>query len=80
MFHRDDLSRIHAPLRERVCDVLTALDSADSSLDLNLPGFRLHRLKGRLEGFWLITVSGNWRIILRFQQGDVHDVDLVDYH
>jgi proteic killer suppression protein len=47
---------------------------------LDLPGFRLHPLKGDLKGFWSITVSGNWRIIFRFEQGDAFDVDLVDYH
>ena len=48
--------------------------------DLNMPGYRLHRLKGDLKGFWSITISGNWRVVFRFDSGDAHDVDLVDYH
>ena len=47
---------------------------------MNVPGFRLHRLAGRLRGFWSVTVSANWRIIFRFKDGRASDVDLVDYH
>jgi proteic killer suppression protein len=47
---------------------------------MNLPGFRLHRLKGDLRGFWAVTVRANWRVIFRFENGDAHDVDLIDYH
>ncbi len=47
---------------------------------MDLPGFRLHRLRGDLRGFWAVTVSANWRVIFRFDGGDAHDVDLVDYH
>jgi proteic killer suppression protein len=42
-------------------------------------GFRLHRLKGEMEGFWSVTVSGNWRVIFRFEDGNGSDVDLLDY-
>jgi toxin HigB-1 len=47
---------------------------------LDLPGWRLHPLRGDLAGYWSITVSGNWRIIFRFAEGDATDVDLLDYH
>ncbi len=47
---------------------------------MNLPGYRLHPLKGDLAGFWSVTVSGNWRVIFRFADGHASDVDLVDYH
>jgi toxin HigB-1 len=47
---------------------------------MNLPGFRLHRLKGDLKDFWSVTVRANWRVIFRFEQGDAYDVDLIDYH
>ncbi len=60
--------------------ILFALDHADYIEDLNLPGFRIHSLSGDLKGFWSITVSGNWRIIFHFENGDVFEVDLVDYH
>jgi len=44
------------------------------------PGWRLHRLKGALTDYWSLTVSGNWRVIFRFEEGDAYDLDLVDYH
>ncbi len=56
------------------------LDNAADIGELDLPGFRLHPLSGNLKGFWSITVSGNWRIIFRFEKSDVFDVYLVDYH
>jgi proteic killer suppression protein len=45
-----------------------------------LPGFRLHPLKGERSGQWAVSVSGNWRVVFRFEGEDVFDVDLVDYH
>ena len=45
-----------------------------------LPGFQRHPLRGDLRGFWAVSVSGNWRIIFRFENGNAYDVDLVDYH
>ena len=45
-----------------------------------LPGFRLHPLKGERRGQWAVSLSGNWRIVFRFEGEDAIDVDLVDYH
>ena len=47
---------------------------------MNLPGLKLHPLKGNLKGYWSVCVTGNWRIIFRFEGIHVFDVDLVDYH
>ena len=47
---------------------------------MDLPGFRLHPLKGDLTGYWSVAVSANWRIVFRFEGADARDVDLVDYH
>ena len=47
---------------------------------MNLPGFGLHSLRGDLAGYWAVSVSGNWRIVFRFDGRDIKDVDLVDYH
>ena len=60
--------------------MLARLDEATRAQELNLPGFRLHSLKGDLAGYWSITVSANWRIIFRFEGANATDVDLVDYH
>jgi proteic killer suppression protein len=47
---------------------------------MDLPGLRLHALKGELKGFWTVTVRANWRVIFRFVAPDALDVDYVDYH
>jgi toxin HigB-1 len=47
---------------------------------MDLPGFRLHPLKGGLRGFWAVTVRANWRIVWRFDGADAVDADLIDYH
>ncbi len=80
MFERGDVSRISPDLASRVALALADLDDARKPSDLDLPGYRLHPLKGALNGFWSISFSGNWRIIFRFDDGDAYDVDLVDYH
>ncbi len=80
LYESDDPSRIHTALRDKARRVLSALEAAESSKELDLPGFRLHALKGDLKGFWSMTLSGNWRIIFRFEKGAAFDVDLVDYH
>ena len=64
----------------RLRDILAVLDRGGKSEDMNLPGFRLHPLKGELKGHWAVTVFGNWRVTFRFEAGDVFDVDYLDYH
>ncbi len=59
---------------------LTALDTATTIEDMDIPGFRLHSLKGKRSGVWAIDVSGNWRLTFRFEDGQVHDLDYEDYH
>jgi proteic killer suppression protein len=80
LFERDDRSGIRADLVDTVQEVLTVLDDAVTPQDLNLPGYRLHPLKGDLKGFWSVTVRANWRIIFRFEETDAFDVELIDYH
>lgn len=60
--------------------ILTALDSAEAIGNMDLPGLRLHSLKGNLKGKWSVTVNGNWRIIFEFENGDAYVVDYLDYH
>jgi len=78
--HEGNPSRIAAKLRLRVALALSALDAAESPLELNVPGYRLHQLKGNQKGVWSITISGNWRITFRFDEAGANDVDLIDYH
>lgn len=80
LYLRGDASGVSAQHLSRVEDVLAHLDIAGTPTDLDLPGYRLHPLRGELKGFWSVTVSGNWRIIFRMEDGNVFDVNLVDYH
>ena len=59
---------------------LTALDTAQTIQDMDIPGYRLHPLKGKLKGRWSISVSGNWRLTFEFKDGDVYLLDYEDYH
>lgn len=67
----------HAPrLEER----LQALHTAMEIDDMDLPGWRLHRLKGDRVGLWAVNVSGNWRIVFEFKDGHAYVVNYEDYH
>jgi len=79
LYEQDDSRGVgseHVELR----DILTRLDAAAAPADMDLPGFRLHPLKGELKGFWAVTVRANWRVIFRFVDHNAADVDYVDYH
>ncbi len=80
MYERGDPSRVGPDLAGRAALALADLDDACKPSDLDLPGYRLHPLKGDLKGYWSISISGNWRVIFRFEDGDAYDVDLIDYH
>lgn len=59
---------------------LAALDTAHAIDDMDIPGFRLHPLKGTDRGRWSIWVNDNWRLTFEFQNGDAHILDYEDYH
>lgn len=80
LFRLDDRRGIAVGNVEKIRRILARLDEAAFPADLDLPGFRLHQLKGDLVGVWSVTVTANWRIVFRFDDGDVTDVDYVDYH
>lgn len=71
---------IQAQHKEKIRMQLVALDTANVIEDLDLPGFRLHSLKGNLKGLWAIDVNKNWRITFEFKAGDVYIVNYEDYH
>ena len=79
LFERGDGRRISPDLISKVERVLARLDEATEPGDMNLPGFRLHPLRGNLADHWAVSVSGNWRIVFRFVGRDVTDVNLIDY-
>lgn len=80
LYQRGDRSGIRGDLVDTIERILTVLDSASSPQALDLPGYRLHPLKGDLKGFWSVTVRANWRIVFRFEADDAFDVELTDYH
>ena len=73
-------SGIQAKHVQRLRLILTNLDQAESADDMDLPGLRLHPLKGKSKGTWSVTVSGNWRVTFRLNGRDVEIVNYEDYH
>jgi len=80
LYENDDPRALTSGHVQKLRDILARLDAAEIIADMDLPGFRLHPLKGDLRGFWAVTVRANWRVIFRFGAGDARDVDLIDYH
>ena len=60
--------------------ILARLDASQSPQDMDLPGLNLHPLKGDYKSFWAVSVSGNWRVIFRFEDNRAVDIDYLDYH
>jgi len=79
-FEDDDRRKVPAANSDKIARILARLNEALTVQDMGLPGYRLHPLKGELTGFWSVSVSGNWRVIFRFESGAAYDVDLIDYH
>lgn len=80
LYEKGDPSKVDPRLLDKARRVLTGLQGASTPEDMNLPGYVLHPLTGDLKGFWSVRVSGNWRVIFRFEDGHAYDVDLTDYH
>jgi proteic killer suppression protein len=79
-FTRSDRSGIDRRQSTCILRLLDRLDAAMKPEDMNLPGYRFHRLKGDRKRAFSVSVSGNWRITFRFEDGDAVDVNLEDYH
>ena len=71
---------IQASHAKRLRLQLSALDTAQTIEDMDIPGFRLHPLKGAMRNRWSITVNGNWRIAFAFESGNAFVLDYEDYH
>ena len=80
LYEKGDRRQLRPDQVDKIERILARLDEADQVGQMDLPGFRLHPLKGDLAGFWAVTVRANWRVVFRFDAGHAHDVDLVDYH
>ncbi len=71
---------IQAKHEKRLRMQLAALDTAKEINDLDLPGYKLHPLKGDRKGIWAITVNGSWRLTFEFSDGNAYVLDYEDYH
>jgi proteic killer suppression protein len=79
-FETGSTSGVQAAHAKRLRMQLAALDTAHSIEDMDIPGFRLHPLKGELRGRWSISVNSNWRITFEFKDGNAYVLDYEDYH
>lgn len=73
-------AKLPAQYLRKINRVLDQLDAVSSVSDIQQMGSGIHKLTGDMADFWSITVTPNYRIIFRFEGGDIHDVDYVDYH
>jgi proteic killer suppression protein len=80
LFETGSISGVRSIHVRRLRLQLAALDTAQNIEDMDIPGFRLHPLKGEMRGRWSITVSGNWRVTFTFQDGNAYILDYEDYH
>ena len=73
-------SGIQAKHQNRLRMQLAALDTATVTEDINIPGYRLHPLKGKRKDTWAIMVNANWRLTFEFLNGDIYLLNYEDYH
>jgi proteic killer suppression protein len=79
-FESGSVAGIQPRHAKRLRMLLAALDTSHSIEDMNVPGFRLHALKGADRGRWSVWVNGNWRITFEFKNEHAYILDYEDYH
>ena len=79
-FESGSTKGIQSEHENRLRLMLAALDTSTAIDDMDVPGYRLHPLKGKLKGRWSVSVSGNWRLTFEFTDGNVQLLDYEDYH
>ena len=77
---RGETKGIQQAHAKRLRGILALLESSVIISDMNLPWLRLHPLQPKQDGYWSVTVNGNYRVIFRFENGKAYDIDVVDYH
>ena len=80
LFERGNRRGVNPQHVAKIENILGVLDIAQKIEDVDVHSFRLHPLTGELKGFWSVTVRANWRVVFRFENGNVFEVDLLDYH
>ncbi|MEA1967810.1 MAG: type II toxin-antitoxin system RelE/ParE family toxin [Thermodesulfobacteriota bacterium] len=80
LFQSNDKSKVNPGHVLKLCRVLDRLDASLSPLDMNLPGYKLHKLSGDKKNIWSVWISGNWRVTFQFDGVHAVVVDYQDYH
>jgi len=80
LFPEDVRSKVNQDYVAKLLRILDRLDASTCPQDMNLPGYRLHELKGKYKNHWSVWVTGNWRVIFQFQGQDAINVDFQDVH
>lgn len=79
LYEDDSAAKVDPNHADKLRRILARLDASSTPEDMDLPGYRLHKLRGDLKGHWAVKVSGNWRVAFRFEAGHATDVDYLDY-
>ncbi|QTA91843.1 type II toxin-antitoxin system RelE/ParE family toxin [Desulfonema magnum] len=79
-FYKGIKKGIQSKYADRIADILDLIDAASEIRDINFPGSDLHPLLPKKDNIWVVKVSGAWRITFRFENGDAHVVDYLNYH
>ena len=79
-FYSGSKKGIQAQHAQKLEDTLDRLAASNVITDMKFPGSNLHQLKGKMKGLWSVKVTGNWRIVFSFKEGNAYNVDYVDYH
>jgi toxin HigB-1 len=80
LFAEDDRSKVNPDHVAKLLRILDRLDASTGPQDMNLPGYKLHELKGKYKNIWSVWISGNWRVTFQFDGQDAINVDYQDYH
>ena len=79
-FYNGSKKGIQAQHAQKLSDILDRLDASHVVTDMNFPGSNLHQLKGKMKGLWAVKVTGNWRIVFNFKEGNAYNIEYIDYH
>lgn len=79
LFSEDDRSKVNQEHVAKLLRILDRLDASTNPLDMNLPGYKLHELKGKSKNIWSVWVTGNGSVTFQFQDQDANNIDYQDY-
>jgi proteic killer suppression protein len=83
LYEDEEARSVPSAMAGKLTKLLFAVETAETLDQLGrFPGWKLHPLKGDFKGLWSLTVTGNWRLIFRYDENAnvASDIDLIDYH